>query len=71
MYLIILAITAYLLISTPSRSVEFKLCDLFTLAVITECIQVFVRDRGPSFIDVGIDTGSFYWVGSLANVETC
>ena len=44
-----------LLRSVHEFAVTKKLYDLFTLAVITECMQVFVDDRGPSLVDVGVD----------------
>lgn len=61
--------TFFVLMSLPYRSVALKLYDLFTLAVMTECTQVFVRDRGASVVDVGVDmagvlmalTGRYLW----------
>ena len=54
-YLFFTVATVFLLFSYPDTSVRQKIYDLFTLAVLTECIQIFVRDRGPSVTDVMID----------------
>lgn len=54
-YLFFFVATVFLLFSFSDRSVRQKVYDLFTLAVLTECIQVFVRDRGASLADVGVD----------------
>ena len=54
-YLFFTVATVFLLFSYPEKSVRQKIYDLFTLAVLTECIQIFVRDRGPSVTDVMID----------------
>ncbi|MCK5360537.1 MAG: VanZ family protein, partial [Gammaproteobacteria bacterium] len=54
-YLFFTVATVFLLFSFPDKSIRQKVYDLFTLAVMTECIQIFVRDRGPSVLDVGID----------------
>ncbi|MDX2477517.1 MAG: VanZ family protein, partial [Gammaproteobacteria bacterium] len=54
-YLFFTVATVFLLFSYPDRRVRQKIYDLFTLAVLTECIQIFVRDRGPSVTDVMID----------------
>jgi len=67
MHYLFFGLASYLLLlSTPHWPVINKLYDLFALAVITECIQVFVRDRGPSLVDVGVDmagvmTGLALW----------
>lgn len=54
-YLFFTVAAVFLLFSYPENSVRQKIYDLFTLAVLTECIQIFVRDRGPSVTDVMID----------------
>jgi len=54
-YLFFTVAAVFLLFSYPEKSVRQKIYDLFTLAVLTECIQIFVRDRGPSVTDVMID----------------
>lgn len=58
MHFALFAITAGLLLACmPARDTSGKLYDMLTLAVITECLQVFVPDRSPSVLDVTIDMG--------------
>jgi VanZ family protein len=58
MHFSLFAITAWLLLTgMPVRTTSGKLYDMLTLAVVTECLQVFVTDRSPSVLDVTIDMG--------------
>ncbi|MEH6590277.1 MAG: VanZ family protein [Halioglobus sp.] len=48
--------TAILLLVKSDRVPKIRLLHMLTLAIATECIQVFVRDRGPSISDVLVDS---------------
>lgn len=66
--------TFLLLLAILHRSVPNKAYDLSALAVITECIQAVVRNRGASVLDVGVDmsgvlTGLGVFVTSEYNVS--
>lgn len=66
-YLCFTAAAFLLLLTVSDRPVHARLLDLLILALATECIQAFVRDRGASLSDVlvdtlGIGTGFLLWL---------
>lgn len=65
-YLCFTATALLLLLTVSNRPVPARLLDLLILALATECMQAFVRDRGASLSDVlvdalGIATGFLLW----------
>ena len=61
------ATTLLLLLTVSDRPVQARLFDLLILAMATEGLQVFVRDRGASIFDVAVDalgitTGFLLWL---------
>jgi VanZ family protein len=55
-FLFFAAATTMLLLLKSDRTTGTRLLHMLTLAVATECIQVFVRDRGPGLSDVLVDS---------------
>jgi VanZ like family len=65
-YLFFGAATTILLSLNSDRTTWTRLLQMLSLAMATECMQVFVRDRGPALSDVlvdsvGILTGYLLW----------
>jgi VanZ family protein len=55
-YAIFAATTVLLLLAISDRSVQARLFDLLMLAIATEGVQAFVRDRSASMSGVAVDT---------------
>ena len=66
-YALFSATTLLLLLAVSDRPVQARLFDLLILAIATESVQAFVRDRGASIADVAVDalgitTGFLFWL---------
>jgi VanZ family protein len=66
-YAFFAATTLLLLLAISDRPVQARLFDLLVLAIATEGVQAFVRDRAASMSDVAVDalgitTGFLLWL---------